>query len=110
MMYAVILTGGKQYRVAEGQKLKIELLDVEAEKTVEFDKVLLVADGENITIGRPYVDGAKVTAKVIAHGRDKKIRVVKFKRRKQHLKWQGHRQYLTVVEITKIKKPSKKAA
>ncbi|MEM9242974.1 MAG: 50S ribosomal protein L21 [Pseudomonadota bacterium] len=102
-MYAVIETGGKQQRVTVGQCLKIEKLDVEAGAAVDFDKVLLVGEGENIKLGQPYVANGKVSAKVLAHGRGKKINIVKFKRRKHHLKRQGHRQDFTQVEITDIK-------
>ncbi len=101
-MYAVIKTGGKQYRVAEGQKLKVEKLPQESGATVEFDQVLLIADGENTTIGAPFIDGGKVTGTVTSHGRAKKIEVVKFRRRKHHRKQMGHRQYFTEVEITGI--------
>ncbi len=101
-MYAVIQTGGKQYRVGEGDKLKIEKLAATEGDTVEFDKVLMVRSGEGIKTGQPYVEGSKVTARVIAHGRHKKINILKFKRRKHHMKRQGHRQYYTEVEITGI--------
>lgn len=101
-MYAVIATGGKQYKVSEGQTLKIETLDAEAGDAVEFDKVLLVADGDNVNIGTPYIDGGSVSAKVASIGRGKKIEVIKFKRRKQHRKQMGHRQNYTEVEITGI--------
>jgi len=118
-MYAVIATGGKQYKVAEGDTLRIEKLAAEAGQAVEFDKVLLVADGDKVNIGTPYVDGGKVSAKVNIHGRGKKIEVIKFKRRKQYRKQMGHRQDFTEVEITGIsvggkpaaaKKPATKAA
>jgi large subunit ribosomal protein L21 len=101
-MYAVIQTGGKQYRVNQGLKLKVEKLDVAEGDDIELDKVLMVADGDNVKIGAPYVDGGKVTAKVVSHGRGKKVRIVKFKRRKHHLKRQGHRQSYTELEITGI--------
>ncbi|HID81048.1 MAG TPA: 50S ribosomal protein L21 [Chromatiales bacterium] len=101
-MYAVIATGGKQYKVAEGDKLRIEKLAIDAGKTVEFDKVLLVADGDKVNIGTPYLDGGKVSAKVNIHGRGKKIEIIKFKRRKQYRKQMGHRQDFTEVEITGI--------
>ena len=113
-MYAVIATGGKQYKVAEGDKLRIEKLAIDAGKTVEFDKVLLVADGDKVNIGTPYLDGGKVSAKVNVHGRGKKIEIIKFKRRKQYRKQMGHRQDFTEVEITGISAgkggTSKKAA
>lgn len=101
-MYAVILTGGKQYRVAPGDFLRVEKLDVPAGEAVEFDRVLMVADGEDIKIGAPYLDKGKVTAMVTAHGRHKKIEIIKFKRRKQYLKRMGHRQAYTELEITDI--------
>ena len=101
-MYAVIQTGGKQYRVAEGDRLKVEKLAVDEGASVELDKVLMVAEGEDVKVGKPYVEGGKVTATVKAHGRAKKVNVVKFRRRKQYLKRQGHRQWFTELEITGI--------
>jgi len=101
-MYAVIATGGKQYKVSEGQTLRIEKLPAEAGDTVEFDKVLLVADGDNVNIGTPYVNGGSVSAKVASIGRGKKIEIIKFHRRKHHRKQMGHRQDYTEVEITGI--------
>ena len=101
-MYAVIVSGGKQYRVQEGQTLKLEKLQAEAGANVDFDRVLLVGSGDDIKIGAPVVDGAKVTAEVVQHGRAKKVEIVKFKRRKHHLKRQGHRQWFTEVKITGI--------
>jgi large subunit ribosomal protein L21 len=101
-MYAVIQTGGKQYRVSQGDKLRVEKLGADEGAKVELDKVLMVADGDDVTIGTPYVKGGKVTATVKAHGRDKKVKIIKFKRRKHHLKRQGHRQWYTELEITKI--------
>ncbi len=101
-MYAVIQSGGKQHRVKEGQTLKLEKLNVETGSNVDFDKVLLVGSGEDIKVGAPYVDGAKVTAEVVSHGRHKKIKIIKFKRRKHHMKQMGHRQWFTEVKITGI--------
>ena len=101
-MYAVIQTGGKQYRVAEGDNLKVEKLVAEEGATVELDRVLMVADGENVKVGKPYVEGGKVTATVKAHGRGAKVKIVKFRRRKQYLKRQGHRQWYTELTITGI--------
>lgn len=101
-MYAIIETGGKQYRVAEGQTLKIEKLTVEAGQTVDFDRVLVVGAGEEIKVGAPVVEGAKVVAEVLSHGRADKIRIIKFRRRKHHMKRAGHRQYYTEVKITKV--------
>ncbi len=101
-MYAVIVTGGKQYRVSEGDTLRVETLDVEEGGTVALDKVLMVADGEQITIGTPYVSGGSVTATVQGHGRGEKIRIVKFRRRKHYQKITGHRQNYTELKITGI--------
>ena len=101
-MYAVIQTGGKQHRVSEGDTLKVEKLAADEGAAVELDKVLLVADGDDIKVGAPYVEGGKVTATVKSHGRGKKVNIVKFKRRKQHLKRQGHRQWYTELQITGI--------
>jgi large subunit ribosomal protein L21 len=101
-MYAVIKTGGKQYRVAKGDKLKVEKLPVEAGSSVDIDDVLMIGDGDNVTIGAPLVDGGKVTATVVSHGRHDKIEIVKFKRRKHHQKRTGHRQDYTEIEITNI--------
>ncbi|MDF1760540.1 MAG: 50S ribosomal protein L21 [Coxiellaceae bacterium] len=117
-MYAIIQSGGKQYRVAEGDKLKLEKLAVDQGDTVEFDRVLLVANGDDFKVGTPFVDGVKVAATVVSHGRGKKVEILKFKRRKHHMKRMGHRQDYTEVEITGIgggaakKKaaPKKKAA
>lgn len=101
-MYAVIVTGGKQYKVAEGEFLKVEKLDAETGATIEFDKVLLVANGDDVKIGAPVVEGAKVAAEVSAHGRGDKVRIIKFRRRKHHMKRQGHRQWYTEIKITGI--------
>ncbi len=101
-MYAVIKTGGKQYRVQEGQTLKLEKLEVATGETIQFDDVLLVSDGETIKVGAPVVEGAKVSAEVIDHGRGEKVRIIKFRRRKHHMKRQGHRQWYTEVKITGI--------
>jgi len=101
-MYAVVVTGGKQYRVAEGDTLRVELLDAEQGSTVSLDQVLLVANGDDIKVGTPTVSGAKVEAEVVSHGRAKKIKIIKFRRRKHHRKQQGHRQYFTELKITGI--------
>ncbi|MCK5724450.1 MAG: 50S ribosomal protein L21 [Gammaproteobacteria bacterium] len=101
-MYAVIETGGKQYRVTEGQYLKVEKLGLEEGASLEIDKVLMVANGDDIKIGAPYVKGGKVTAKVKSVGRGKKIRIIKFRRRKHSRTTQGHRQSFTEIEITGI--------
>jgi len=102
-MYAVIVSGGKQHRVSEGEVLKLEKIEVETGAPVEFDNVLLVADGDAVKIGEPTLKGAKVTAEVLAHGRHDKVKVIKFKRRKHHMKQMGHRQWFTEVKITGIK-------
>ncbi|MCL6416198.1 50S ribosomal protein L21 [Aestuariirhabdus sp. Z084] len=101
-MYAVIVSGGKQYRVAEGDKVKLEKLEVATGDNIEFDRVLLVAAGDDVKIGAPVVEGAKVTAEVVNHGRAKKVTIVKFNRRKHHRKQMGHRQWFTEVKITGI--------
>jgi large subunit ribosomal protein L21 len=101
-MYAVIQTGGKQYRVAEGDTLRIEKILADEGTTVELDKVLMVADGETVRVGAPYLDGGKVTATVKSHGRAKKVTIIKFRRRKHHMKHQGHRQWFTELTITGI--------
>lgn len=101
-MYAVMVSGGKQHRVAEGDVLRVEKLAVEEGSTVELDKVLMVADGDDIKIGAPYLDGGKVTATVKAHGRGDKIKIVKFRRRKHSRKQMGHRQHYTELQITGI--------
>lgn len=101
-MKAVIVTGGKQYTVSEGDVLYIEKLNVEAEETVKFDEVLAVLDGENSKIGAPVVEGATVEAKVVKNGKGKKIVVFKYKAKKNEKSKMGHRQPYTKVEITKI--------
>ena len=101
-MKAVIVTGGKQYTVAEGDILYVEKLGVEAEETVKFETVLAVVDGENTKIGAPVVEGAAVEAKVVKNGKGKKIHVLKYKAKKGEKKKIGHRQPYTKVEITKI--------
>lgn len=102
-MYAVIFSGGKQYRVQEGDVLKLETLPEEAGSTVKFDKILAIGEGDAIKVGRPYVEGCVVAGKILSQGRHKKIRIIKFKRRKHHMKTQGHRQNYTEIEITQIK-------
>ncbi len=100
-MYAVIEAGGKQHRVIEGETLKLEKIEVPTGETVEFDRVLMVG-GDDIKIGTPLVEGSKVTAEVVSHGRHKKVKIVKFNRRKHHRKETGHRQWFTEVKITGI--------
>ena len=101
-MKAIIVTGGKQYTVSEGDILFIEKLNAEAEETVKFDQVLAVLDGENSKIGAPLVEGAAVEAKVVKNGKGKKIDIIKYKAKKGQKKHIGHRQPYTKVEITKI--------
>ena len=100
-MYAVICSGGKQYRVQEGETLKLESLPQEVGASFNFDKILLVGEGEKIKIGS-HVGNCTVSATVVSHGRGKKIKIIKFRRRKHHEKWQGHRQNYTEVKITQI--------
>ena len=102
-MYAVFKTGGKQYRAAKGDKLKVEKLDVAAGEKVEFDEVLLVGEGASVKVGTPLVSGGKVTAKVLAQAKDKKVDVIKFKRRQNYRRTHGHRQEFSLVEITGVK-------
>jgi len=103
-VYAIIATGGKQYRVQEGDQIKIEKLARDPGDKIEFNDVLLLADGEDISIGTPLVEGGKVIGEVQEHARAKKIDIIKFKRRKQHMKRMGHRQHYTHVKITGISK------
>jgi large subunit ribosomal protein L21 len=103
-MYAVIKTGGKQYRVAEGDILKIEDLNVEVGENVNFLQVLMISKDDKLTVGTPFVKDGVVTAEVLANGRHKKIRIIKFRRRKHHMKRMGHRQNFTQVKITSIGK------
>lgn len=101
-MFAIIETGGKQYKVAPQDKVTVELLDAEAGAEVVFDNVLLVSEGQDVKVGKPAVDGAKVTAKVVEQTRGDKVIAFKKRRRKDSKKKIGHRQHLTVVEITAI--------
>jgi len=101
-MYALIKTGGKQYKVAPGTVLRVEKMLAEAGSHIEFNEVLMVVNGDETKIGTPWVDGGKVTATVQAHGRDKKIKIIKFRRRKHYRRQMGHRQYYTEVKITDI--------
>ena len=101
-MYAIIETGGKQFKVAEGDVLKVELLHAEAGETVEIDKVLLVNKDGQLTVGKPYVEGAKVTLKVEENGKGKKIIVFKYKAKKNYRKKKGHRQPYTKVTVEKM--------
>ncbi|HHI92548.1 MAG TPA: 50S ribosomal protein L21 [Gammaproteobacteria bacterium] len=101
-MYAVIKTGGKQYKVSEGATLKVEKINADEGAMVELDQVLMIVDGENVNVGSPLVAGGKVTATVKSHGRGKKIEIIKFRRRKHHRKQMGHRQSYTELQITGI--------
>lgn len=103
-MYAVIKTGGKQYTVKEGDILKIELLPEDAGKEIKFTDVLMIVNGDKVVCGAPFIAKAAVTAEVLDHGRHKKIKIIKFRRRKHHMKQMGHRQYYTQVKITAISK------
>ena len=101
-MYAVIVSGGKQHRVEEGEWLKLEKIDAATGDTIEFDQVLMLGAGADVKIGAPLVEGSKVTAEVLAHGRHDKIKIVKFNRRKHYRNETGHRQWFTEVKITGI--------
>ncbi|HET6757110.1 MAG TPA: 50S ribosomal protein L21 [Burkholderiales bacterium] len=101
-MYAIIKTGGKQYRVSAGEKIKVEQIKADIGAEVIFDQVLFHADGEDVKSGAPLIDGAKVKAKVVAHGRGEKVKVFKMRRRKNYRRTQGHRQNYTEISITTI--------
>ncbi len=109
-MYVVFATGGKQYRAATGEVLKIEKIDAEKGATIELDQVLMVGEGAEVTVGTPYVEGGKVIATVLEHGRSDKVKIVKFRRRKHSRTQMGHRQYFTRIEITDVATGGKKAA
>lgn len=104
-MYAIIQTGGKQYKAEPGAMLKLEKLSGEVGEEIRFDEVLMVADGEEVEIGRPFVEGKSVHARIVEHGRGPKITVYKYKRRKDYSKKQGHRQDYTAVHIEGIGEP-----
>jgi large subunit ribosomal protein L21 len=110
MAYAIIKTGGRQYRVAEGDTIDVDLLDVEAGKTATFGDVLMYADGKDLTHGNPIISGARVTAEVVEQRKDKKVIAFKFKRRKGYHRTIGHRRKLTRVKIKSISVGAKKAA
>ncbi|HEY9201786.1 MAG TPA: 50S ribosomal protein L21 [Gammaproteobacteria bacterium] len=101
-MYAVVKTGGKQYKVAQDEYLKVEKLEGNEGDTIELDQVLMIADGDKLKIGSPMIDGGKVTATILSHGRHKKVEIMKFRRRKHHQKRTGHRQYYTEIKVTGI--------
>jgi len=100
--FAIIQTGGKQYRVSPGQKVKIEKIEGAKDAILSFDKVLLIGDGDNIKVGTPYVEGAKVEAKILKQGRDKKKIVFRYHSKTRYRKKKGHRQQFTEVEIVKF--------
>jgi len=101
-MYAVVATGGKQYRVEEGETLRVEKLAGEVGSPIAFDKILIFSDGENVKIGQPDVDGVTVHGQIVAQGKSKKILVFKYKRRKGYRRKQGHRQPFTAIRIDRI--------
>jgi large subunit ribosomal protein L21 len=101
-MYAVIKTGGKQYRVAAGEKIRVEQIPADIGSEVVLDQVLLVGDGDAVTVGKPLVAGASVVAKVVSHGRGDKVRIFKMRRRKHYQKHQGHRQHYTELSVESI--------
>jgi large subunit ribosomal protein L21 len=102
-MYAVIATGGKQYKVTKGETLRVEKLDGDEGETVKLERVLMVADGDKISVGTPLLDKASVTAKITAQGRGDKVEIIKFRRRKHSRSQAGHRQSFTEIEVTDIK-------
>jgi large subunit ribosomal protein L21 len=102
-MYAVIATGGKQYKVTKGETLRVEKLDGDEGSIVKLENVLMVADGDKVSVGTPTLDKATVTAKITAHGRGNKVEIIKFRRRKHSRKQAGHRQSYTEIEVTEIK-------
>ncbi|MBO6704139.1 MAG: 50S ribosomal protein L21 [Pseudomonadales bacterium] len=101
-MYAVIESGGKQHRVEPGEVLQLEKLEAAQGDTIDFDKVMMIGEGEKVQIGTPYVEGGKVTAEVVSHGRGDKVTIIKMRRRKHYRRQAGHRQYFTAVKITDI--------
>ena len=101
-MYAVIESGGKQHRVEPGEVLQLEKLDVVEGETIDFENVMLIGEGEKVSIGRPYIEGGKVSAEVLSHGRRDKITIIKMRRRKHYRRQAGHRQHFTEVKITEI--------
>ena len=101
-MYAVIATGGKQYRVQPGDRIRVEKVEAEAGDTLELDQVLMVADGDSISVGAPTLDGGRVKATVVGHGRGEKLKIIKFRRRKHSRKQMGHRQAYTELQIEEV--------
>ncbi len=108
-MYAIIKTGGRQFRVVEGETLRVEKLEGDVGSAVKFEEILMVGEGDSINIGAPLVSGASVAATIKSHGRADKIRIIKFRRRKHHMKQMGHRQHYTEIEITGISHEKKSA-
>jgi large subunit ribosomal protein L21 len=101
-MFAVFESGGKQHRVSNGERIRLERLEAEPGSEVEFDRVMMVGEGDQVSIGTPFVEGGKVTAEVIGHDRYRKIRIIKFRRRQNYMRRAGHRQWYTEVRITGI--------
>jgi len=101
-MYAVFKTGGQQYKVSKGDILRVEKLVAEQGKSIDFEQVMMTADGDKVTVGAPFIKNSKVVAEVVNHGRGKKITIIKFKRRKQYRRKMGHRQDYTEIKITDI--------
>ena len=106
-MYAVLVTGGKQYRVMQGETLRVEKLEADAGSEIKFDNILMLGDSDGVKLG-DALKGASVTAKVVGHGRADKVRIIKFRRRKHNMKRQGHRQHYTEIESTGIAGGDKK--
>ena len=102
-MYAIMANGGKQYKVAEGDVVQLEKISAEIGQTVDFKEVIMISDGDDQTVGAPYVDGASVSGEVVDQARAKKVGILKFKRRKHHMKRMGHRQDFSQIKITEIK-------
>jgi len=102
-MHAVIITGGKQYRVKEGDVLRVEKLGLDEGAKIDFTEILMTSDGEDIKVGTPHIKGAVVAAEVMSNGRSKKVKIIKFKRRKHHMKQMGHRQSYSEIKIKSIK-------
>ncbi|QOI10763.1 50S ribosomal protein L21 [Blochmannia endosymbiont of Colobopsis nipponica] len=101
-MYAVFKNGGKQYQVTENQILKVEKLNIEIGKIIEFNTIMIIVNNKIVQIGHPFIKEKKITAKIISHNKDKKIKIIKFKRRKHFRKTQGHRQWFTTIKIINI--------
>lgn len=101
-MYAVFRTGGKQYRASAGDTLKVEKLDADEGASIQFDEVLIVGEGDSVTVGKPLVAGGKVAARVLRQDKDRKVEVVKFRRRQNYRRTKGHRQPYTLIEITDV--------